>query len=235
MNHALLHTHIAAQAATTKAVGTLLMLNRAHRIYPGTGQRVQQEVVALGAALRQLEQTTPTLLFRPVPVVAPLVCVAPVVRFRPAITPIRRVGRDPALVQQTINGSKALLLEILRRAAYDWVLYRESSKLQSKKLAEEAFIWLFQEGAGHPDWVQRALERKEITSFLAICEALDLDPKAVRTRIRELTTKHVMSVGRPAEYRRHDTSRLEENSVSAVNIEEHNFEHVSLEELDGQY
>lgn len=114
--------------------------------------------------------------------------------------------RDPALVQQEINGCKSLLLEIIRRAAYDWVLYRTSRRLIQKKLAEQAYHWLFLEERNTPEWNERDESDKYITSFLAICEALELDPDSVRTHIKKLTPKNVMSVGRPAEYRRRDTS-----------------------------
>lgn len=114
--------------------------------------------------------------------------------------------RDPALMQQEINGCKSLLLEIIRRAAYDWVLYRTSRRLLHKKLAEQAHHWLFVEVKGCPEDKERDESEKYITSFLSICEALELDPESVRTHVRKLTPKNVMSVGRPAEYRRRDAS-----------------------------
>lgn len=113
--------------------------------------------------------------------------------------------RDPALVQQEINGCKSLLLEIIRRAAYDWVLYRTSRRMVNRKYAESAHHWLFVEEAGCPEDKERTEGEKDITSFLAICEALDLDPESVRVHVRKLTPKNVMSVGRPAEYRRRDS------------------------------
>ena len=117
---------------------------------------------------------------------------------------VPRRDRDPALVQQEINGCKRLLLEIIRRAAYDWVLYRTSGRILHRKLAEQAFTWLFVEDVYSSDWKERVKSEKYITSFMAICEALELDPESVRTHIRRLTPKNVMSVGRPAEYRRRE-------------------------------
>lgn len=100
---------------------------------------------------------------------------------------------------------RALLLEIMRRAAYDWVLYRSSSKLQDKRLAEDAYHWLFVEEPTDrgPTWDERVAGGKQLTAFVSICEALDLDPDSVRAHIRKLTVKNVMSVGRPAERRHH--------------------------------
>jgi hypothetical protein len=111
---------------------------------------------------------------------------------------------DEALVLQEINGAKTLLLEVIRRAAFDYVLYRGSRRLAQRILADQAYAWLFTERPGTKDWNLRAREGKWITSFEAICEALDLDAEGVRAHVRKLTPKHVVSVGRPAEYRRRD-------------------------------
>jgi hypothetical protein len=112
--------------------------------------------------------------------------------------------RDDALVLQEINGCKTLLLEIIRRAAYDYVLYRGNRRMAYRILADQAHAWLFSERPGTKDWNQRQREGKFITSFEAICEALDLDPDTVRNHVKRLTPRNVMSVGRPAEYRRRD-------------------------------
>lgn len=121
----------------------------------------------------------------------------------PARTPDRR-DRDEELLLQEINGCKTLLLEVVRRAAYDWVLYRTSRRLLQKTLADQAYNWLFVETPETVEGQTRDREGKALTGFLAICESLDLDPETVRGHIRRLTPKNVMSVGRPAEYRRRD-------------------------------
>lgn len=114
--------------------------------------------------------------------------------------------RDPALVIQEIEGCKNLLVEIIRRAAYDWVLYRTSRRMLHKKLAEHAYQWLFVEEENDAGWKERMDNEKYITSFTAICTALELDPESVRKHVMKLTPKNVMSVGRPAEYRRRDAA-----------------------------
>lgn len=116
----------------------------------------------------------------------------------------RRHVRDEALIQQEINGSKTLLLEIIRRSVYDYILYRGSRRLNFKLLADQAYQWLFVECEGSKDWLQRARDGKDITSFAAICDALDLDIEAVRRHAKQLTPKSICSIGRPAEYRRRD-------------------------------
>lgn len=97
------------------------------------------------------------------------------------------------------EGARALLLEIVRRAAYDWVLYRSSTRLDQKILAEDAYIWLFVEDEDHPNWNVREQEEKELTAFVTICNELDLDVEKVRAHIRRLTPNKVMSSGRPPE------------------------------------
>lgn len=117
---------------------------------------------------------------------------------------------------------RALLLEVIRRAAYDWVLYRTSSKLQNKVLAESAFIWLFQEDRGTALWVLRERGGKTLTAFVVICEMLDLDPEKVRKRIRQLTERDIMGAGRPAERRKpkqnEDAMSADEHNVFDVDI-----------------
>lgn len=101
---------------------------------------------------------------------------------------------------------RALLLEIVRRASYDWVLYRTSSKLLKRSLAESAYHWLFVEEPSTLAWRQRAQSNKELTSFIAVCEAVGVDPERVRRRIRQLTERDIMGAGRPAERRKSKSS-----------------------------
>jgi hypothetical protein len=94
------------------------------------------------------------------------------------------------------------MLEVMRRAAHDWILYRHSTRLAQRQIAEEAFIWLFKEKPGDRNWVERALNGKEMTSFLGICEVIGVDPDQVRHYIKRLTVKEILSTGRPPTYRR---------------------------------
>jgi len=121
-----------------------------------------------------------------------------------------------------VTKCRALLLEVIRRAAHDWVLYRLSKKLHQQELAQHAYIWLFEEEPGHPWWRERhQKENRElhITSFVSICEEIDLDPEHVRETVRHLTIKDVMSAGRPAERRRrrHDSedAHMADHGVTA--------------------
>jgi hypothetical protein len=120
--------------------------------------------------------------------------------------------RDHALALQEINGSKALLLEVVRRASFDWILYRTSRRMAYRSLADQAYNWLFVECEGTPEWDERQRDGKWLTSFESICEALDLDSDTVRRHIRKLTPKHVTGAGRPSEGRRQAVPNVEEVS-----------------------
>lgn len=95
-----------------------------------------------------------------------------------------------------MRGTKALLIEVVRRAAYDWVLYREDERPALRVLAADAHMWLFQEGPGHIVWEERR-DRGELgMSFLGICESLGLDPDALRQGIEALTPHRIRTLGR---------------------------------------
>lgn len=93
------------------------------------------------------------------------------------------------------EGAKALLLEIIRRAAFDWVLYKNSSRPDQRALSQEAYTWLFEEDEEHPNFELRQREGKELTGFISICDLLDMDVDRVRYYIRKLTHAKIM-VGR---------------------------------------
>jgi len=96
-------------------------------------------------------------------------------------------------------GCRRLLLEILKRAAFDWVLFREDRRPDKKLDATTAATWLFEEKVGHKDDIIRRRERRDLTSFLSICEQLDLDPERTRAMIRNLTQERIRNAGRPPE------------------------------------
>ena len=124
---------------------------------------------------------------------------------------------------QTALQCKALLLEVLRRAAHDWVLYRGHTEIHKRECANDAYVWLFKENSDHASWKQRATAVfdlgdveaqgvRTITSFLGICEALDLDPDTVRAHVKTMTIQAVISAGRPAE-----TRKVKRNELPALN------------------
>lgn len=118
----------------------------------------------------------------------------------PPEEPKRHVPPDPiGDKMREAEGARALLLEIIRRAAFDWVLYRSSTRIDQKQLAEDARTWIFEEDEEHPHWKLRKADEKLITGFVSICDALDLDVERVRSYVRKLTPNRVMSSGRPPE------------------------------------
>jgi len=116
---------------------------------------------------------------------------------------------------------RALLLEIVRRAACDWVLYRSSSRLDQKQVAEEAFHWLFVEEPGCASWRERQAEDGLMMAFVAICEAVDLEPEMVRGHVRKMTLKQVKEGGRPPQ-RRHVGEEVDdsEHAVRSVSLDD---------------
>jgi hypothetical protein len=176
---------------------------------------------------------------------------APLVRPRLAPEPELDVAEqespwDPEPVYEA-SRCQALLMEIIRRAAHDWVLYRQHHRLELKMLAEQAFVWLFEEEPGHPAWRdrERALFKVEpegsagqtlvevgsrrLTSFLSICEACGLDPEAVRERAREMTVESIMHTGR------HIERRKPRGNADSMSIESHSVVvDVDLDALDAE-
>jgi len=143
----------------------------------------------------------------------------------PVVTGTTAWDPDPPEAFQEASRSRALLLELIRRAAHDWVLYRTSRRMDQREVAQEAFTWLFEEREGHGDWETREREGRQITAFLNICELLDLDPSFVRNKVRQMTPHGIKMAGRPAEnrYRR---------NVEVEHYIEHSVEIISLDELE---
>ena len=141
----------------------------------------------------------------------------------------QRIQVEPDPVGEKLaagSGARALLLEILRRAAYDWVLYRDSTRLEHKVLAEDAYTWLFQEDEDHPHWRARCNEGKHLTAFVAICEEIDLDPDVVRRAVKGLTLNRVVASGRPPTRtkQRGDSSEEETSLCLPLALVESSFE-----------
>jgi len=104
--------------------------------------------------------------------------------------------------EKEVEGCKRLLTEIIKRAVYDWVLYRRNKKLNFKRLARDAYTWLFLEDERHSYHRERVRNDKYITGFLPICAALGLDPNEIREGAKKLTPRVIMNMGRPPEHRK---------------------------------
>lgn len=63
---------------------------------------------------------------------------------------------------------------VVRRAAVDYVLYKEHEKTKLRKLGNDAEAWIFSE------------EGDTLSSFTSVCDILDLDPGLVKSKIKNL-------------------------------------------------
>lgn len=77
------------------------------------------------------------------------------------------------------TGHRKLWGRVIQRAIYDWVAYRDSSKLAQKKLAENAESWLFKPS-------------ELFNGFETVCSLLDIDPDVIRHRARTFTKEEVL-------------------------------------------
>ena len=117
---------------------------------------------------------------------------------------VPRVDDLYAQLAQDIAGGKNLLIELVKRTAFDWVLYRSSRKMDYRRLAEDAYTWLFLENEEHYHWQVRETEGKTLTSFQSICDVLDMDCERIRTKIRTLTPEKARASGRPPAHARNE-------------------------------
>lgn len=78
-------------------------------------------------------------------------------------------------------GYRALWMKVIIRAAFDWVSYRDSLKMEHLKEAERAHKWLF--------------DNSELfNSFENICHLVDLPPDKLRSWVKTLTKEHVAKI-----------------------------------------
>jgi hypothetical protein len=78
-------------------------------------------------------------------------------------------------------GYRALWLKVIIRAAFDWVTYRDSTKLENFKEAEKAAKWLF--------------EPSELTNSLdSVCRMVDLPPNKMRMWAKNLSKDQVAKI-----------------------------------------
>ena len=78
-------------------------------------------------------------------------------------------------------GVRILLMKVIIRAMFDYASYKDHPKLDKRKDAENARVWLF-ERSEHPN------------SFESICLALSLQPRKIRDRARTMTKEDVAKI-----------------------------------------
>ncbi len=67
---------------------------------------------------------------------------------------------------------------VVRRAVVDWVLYKEHTTTKLRKLGQDADKWIFEDCDN---------SAKDLTSFLAVCDILGIEPSVIRGRIINLS------------------------------------------------
>lgn len=107
-------------------------------------------------------------------------------KFPPPATVFLRYSKTPnwSTTQRSVDpyvGYRALWMKVIIRAAFDWVSYRDATKLELKKEAEKAEKWLFE-------------PNELFNSFDNICHLVDLPPDKIRVWARALTKEHVAKI-----------------------------------------
>lgn len=87
----------------------------------------------------------------------------------------------PGINDDRYAGVRSLWLKVIIRAMFDLASYRDSDKLSQRKLAENAYNWLF-----GPSEIYNSFEN--------VCRLLDLDPKRIRNRANLMTKDDVAKI-----------------------------------------
>ena len=80
--------------------------------------------------------------------------------------------RDPGGVPWFVR----LWAAVVRRAAVDWVLYKDHESTKHRKIGGDAGAWLFQEE-----------DTNRLSSFGCVCDILGLEQELLREKIRGMT------------------------------------------------
>lgn len=78
-------------------------------------------------------------------------------------------------------GVRALWMKVIIRAVFDWVTYRDNTKLDKRKYAESAHEWIFKKSL-------------LFNSFDNICRYLDIDPDRIRLQAQKMTKDDVAKI-----------------------------------------
>lgn len=111
-----------------------------------------------------------------------------------------RETTTPANAGDRYTGIRKLWGRVIQRAIYDWVAWRDSSKLEKRKTADMAEAWLFRPS-------------ESFNGFENICLMLDIDPEKVRARARQFTKEDVLKAEHVERSRRDRTEELVEEST----------------------
>jgi hypothetical protein len=107
----------------------------------------------------------------------------------PVAIPIVRL--PPEEEEQRCRG---LLAAILHLAIREWVQYKGSVHPEKARWADDARHWLFVEDTNSLEWRYRQETGMQMTSFIAICQELGLNPTVVREKVKKLTREDLRKV-----------------------------------------
>ena len=65
---------------------------------------------------------------------------------------------------------------VVRRAAVDWVLYKDHPTSKLRKIGADAEYWIFLDK-----------EENRLSSFVSVCDILGLEPSLMREKVRNLS------------------------------------------------
>ena len=85
------------------------------------------------------------------------------------------ISRD-AQPQRPILWFTRLWAAVVRRAAVDWVLYKDHSTSKLRKVGADAEYWIFLDK-----------EENRLSSFVSVCDILGLEPSLMREKVRSLS------------------------------------------------
>lgn len=90
---------------------------------------------------------------------------------------------------------RLLWIKVILRAAYDWVLYRNSKNSINRKIAKDAYSWLFEATKTKKKFVVNGevevIKIELFNSLENICGFLELDVDSVRKFARTLTREDI--------------------------------------------
>lgn len=97
------------------------------------------------------------------------------------LCPMYRDSIVPTIPDDRYSGVKSMWLKVIIRAMFDLASYRDSTKLGHKKLANDAYSWMFG-------------ENDLFNGFESICKFLDIDPNRVRARAMSMSKEDVSKI-----------------------------------------
>lgn len=118
---------------------------------------------------------------------------------------------------------RSLWLKVIIRALFDYASYRHSAKLSHKKLASNAYDWMFS-------------PNDMFNGFENVCKFLEIDPDKVRERALSMTKDDVAKIEfrerRWSGYQDDQEHKLASSDPAPVEVVEESYDDLDDEDLD---